>query len=80
LKALVRYLNDEVRETLESEARARHIGLSTYVREIVTGEARRVQRERIRQQSRAVADYVAASPEARAFYDDWGSSDPIGGG
>jgi hypothetical protein len=41
-------------------------------------EAHRVRRERIRQQSRAVGAHVAASPEAREFYDDWSSSRPDG--
>jgi hypothetical protein len=70
-------LDDQVRQTLESEARARHLGLSAYLREIATEEARRITRERIRQQSRAVAEYVAGQPEATAFYEDWGSSNPI---
>jgi len=73
-------LDDQVRQTLETEARARHLGLSAYLREIATEEARRIRRERIREQSRAVAEYVAGSPEAAAFYEDWGSSNPIDGG
>jgi hypothetical protein len=28
-------------------------------------------RDRIRSQSRAVAEYIAADPEAQAFLDDW---------
>lgn len=66
-------LDDQVRQTLETEARARHLGLSAYLREIATEEARRVRRERIREQSRAVADHVAGNPEAAAFYEDWGA-------
>jgi predicted transcriptional regulator len=66
-------LDDEVKETLEAEARARHIGLSTYLRQIAVETAVRLRRERIRAQSRAVAEYVAASPDAAAFYDDWGT-------
>jgi hypothetical protein len=66
-------LDDDIRETLEVEARSRRIGLSAYLREVASAEARRVRRERIRQQSRAVASYVAATPEAREFYADVGA-------
>jgi hypothetical protein len=65
-------LDDEVRKTLEAEARARLIGLSTYLRQIAIETAAHLRRERIRSQSRAVGEYVASSPEATAFYDEWG--------
>ncbi|MGH7040273.1 MAG: hypothetical protein ACREE1_19310 [Stellaceae bacterium] len=66
-------LDDEVRETLEAEARARRIGLSTYLREIAAEAATRLRRERIRQRSKVVGEYIATSPEAAAFYEDWGT-------
>jgi hypothetical protein len=66
-------LDDDVKEILEAEARARHIGLSTYLRQIASETAARLRREQIRGQSRAVGDYVAASSEASAFYDEWGT-------
>jgi predicted transcriptional regulator len=66
-------LDDDVRETLEAEARARHIGLSTFLRQIAIETAARLRRERIRAQSRAVGEYVAGSSEAAAFYQDWGT-------
>ena len=66
-------LDDDVRKTLEAEARARHIGLSTYLRQIAIETAARLRRERIRSQSRAVGECVASSPEATAFYDEWGA-------
>jgi hypothetical protein len=66
-------LDDDVRQTLEAEARARHVGLSTYLRQIAGETAARLRRERIRAQSRAVGEYVAGSPEAAAFYDEWGT-------
>ena len=66
-------LDDEVKETLETEARARHIGLSTYLRQIAVETAMRLRRERIRSQSRAVGEYVASSPDAASFYADWGA-------
>ena len=66
-------LDDEVLETLEAEARARHIGLSFYLRQIAIETATRLRRERIRAQSRSVGEYVATSPEAAAFYEGWGT-------
>jgi hypothetical protein len=66
-------LDDEVRSALEGAAKERGIGLSTYLRELAVAEAKRVRRELIRAQSRAVAAYVAASPEARTFHEDWGT-------
>ena len=66
-------LDDDVKETLEAEAHARRIGLSTYLRQIAIEAAMRLRRERIRAQSRAVGEYVAASPEAAAFYQEWGT-------
>ena len=64
-------LDDDVRKTLEAEARARHIGLSTYLRQIAIETAARLRREPIRAQSRAVGEYVASSAEAAEFYDEW---------
>jgi hypothetical protein len=71
-------LDDEIRQTLEEEARSRKLGLSAYLRDIATREARRVRRERIRQQSREVGAYIAATPEARAIYDELGCPDAEG--
>jgi predicted DNA-binding ribbon-helix-helix protein len=68
-------LERDIQTTLEEAARERGIGLSTYLRELAAQEARRLRRERIRAQSRAVAQYVAATPEAQAFFDDWGFDD-----
>ncbi len=66
-------LDDDVRETLEAEASARRVGLSTYLRRLAAEEARRLRRERVRRQSEAVGAYVASSPEAAGFYEDWGT-------
>ncbi len=66
-------LDDEVQATLEAAARERGVGLSTYLRELAAGEAKRLRRQRIRAQSKAVGAYVASSPEARAFYEGWGT-------
>jgi uncharacterized protein (DUF1778 family) len=65
-------LDDAAQEVLEAAARDRGIGLSTYLREMAEKEAKRIVKERIRAESRAVAEYVASSPEAHAFYADWG--------
>lgn len=62
-------LNDDVRETLEAEAKARGLGLATLLREIAADAARQVRRERIRAESAAVGRFVASNSEARAFLD-----------
>jgi hypothetical protein len=41
-------------------------------------EQRRAAAERIRQQSRAVAQYIASSPDAQDFYADWGTPADLG--
>jgi hypothetical protein len=69
-------LDEDDQLTLESAAQQRGIGLSTYLRQLAADEAKRLRRERIRQQSLAVGQFVAGSPEAEAFYADWGSSAP----
>lgn len=66
-------LEAQIQSTLEAAAKARGIGLSTYLRELAEREAARVRRERIRAQSAAVGAYVAGSAEGRAFYEDWGA-------
>lgn len=66
-------LDDDTQTTLEDAAKARGIGLATYLRELAANEARRVRRERIRAQSRAVGAYVASLPEGQAFYAEWGT-------
>ena len=66
-------LDDDVRKTPAAEAGARHIGLSTHLRQIAIETAAHLRRERIRSQSRAVGECVASSPEATAFYDEWGA-------
>ena len=66
-------LDDEVRETLEAEARSRKIGLATLLRQIAKEAARQVKRKRIRQQTAAVGRYVASSPEAAEFCEFWGT-------
>lgn len=66
-------LDDEVRDELEAQARSRGIGLATLLRDLATEAARESRRARIRAESEAVGRYVASSPEARAFYEDWGT-------
>jgi hypothetical protein len=66
-------LDDEVRQTLEAEARSRQIGLATLLRQIATEAARQVRRQRIREQTEAVGKYVASCPEAKEFYEFWGT-------
>ncbi len=66
-------LDDQVQSTLEQAAKARGVGLSTYLRDIAAAEALRIRKERIRAQSEKVGRYVAESDEAGAFYGDWGT-------
>ena len=66
-------LDDDTQAALQDAAARSGVGLSTYLRRMAEAEARRVRRERIRDQSRAVARYVAQNPEAQAFYEDWGT-------
>jgi hypothetical protein len=66
-------LDDEVRKELEAEARSRNIGLATLLRQIAAAAAREVKRKRIREQSEAVGRYVASHPEAKEFYEFWGT-------
>ncbi len=66
-------LDEDVREELEAQAKARGLGLSTHLRDIATQAARQAQRARIRQASEAVGSHVAASSDGQAFYQDWGT-------
>lgn len=66
-------LDDDVREELEAEARSRGIGLATLLRDLATEAAREARRARIRKASAAIGAHVAASAEARAFYEGWGT-------
>ena len=66
-------LDDDVRVTLEAEARSQGIGLATLLRQLAADAAREVRRKRIREQSEVVGHYVAAHPEARDFYEFWGT-------
>jgi hypothetical protein len=66
-------LDADVRETLETEAKARGIGLATYLRQLAAQAARDVRRARIRADSAAVARHVVSDPTARDFMADWGT-------
>jgi hypothetical protein len=66
-------LDDEVRKTLEAEARSRNIGLATLLRQIAADAARQVKRQRIREQTEAVGRYIASNPEAKEFAEFWGT-------
>lgn len=66
-------LDPAVQEELEAEAKRRQIGLPKLLRQIAADAARDVRRKRIREQSEAVARYVAGSPEAQEFFEFWGT-------
>ena len=66
-------LDPDVQKTLQDEAKRRQIGLSKLLRQIAADAAWEVKRRRIREQSEAVARYVASSPEAQEFFEFWGT-------
>ena len=66
-------LDDAMKEILEFEAQRRNIGLSTLLREIATEAAKEVRRRRIRESTEAVAKHIAESPEAKEFFEFWGT-------
>ncbi len=66
-------LDDDIRDELDRQARARGVGLATLLRDIATQAARDARRARIRVSSERVAAYVATSPDGTAFYEDWGT-------
>ena len=43
------------------------------LRQIAAEAARQVKRQRIREQSEEVGRYVASNPEAKEFYEFWGT-------
>jgi hypothetical protein len=49
------------------------MGLATLLRQIAKEAARQVKRKRIREQSEAVGRYVASNPQAREFFEFWGT-------
>jgi len=66
-------LDDDVRNELKAQAKARGIGLATLLRDLAGQAARDAQRARIRAASAAIGALAATSPEVRRFYDDWGT-------
>ena len=72
-------LDDDVRDELETQARARGIGLATLLRDLATEAARKARRARIREASAAVGTRVATSAAGQAFYEEWGTPRADGG-
>jgi hypothetical protein len=66
-------LDDTTRELLEREARERKIGLSALLREIATEAAKVTRKRRIREQTQALAEYIASNPETKEFFEFWGT-------
>jgi post-segregation antitoxin (ccd killing protein) len=66
-------LDDDVRDELSAQARARGVGLSTLLRDIAAQAARASRRSRIRAASEAVARHLETSTDAASFYDFWGT-------
>lgn len=68
-------LDDFVKTELETQAQAKGVGLSTYLRDIATEAAREARRARIRADTERIARYVESSPEAKEFFEFWGTPD-----
>jgi hypothetical protein len=66
-------LEDDIRGTLERDAAQHGVGLATYLRDLATERARSVRKAEIRAQSRGVGESVRQDPDARAFYEAWGT-------
>jgi len=66
-------LDDDVRDELEAQARARGVGLATLLRDLATAAARQARRERIREASAKVGELAAEAGAAREFYQEWGT-------
>jgi hypothetical protein len=64
-------LDDEVRATLEADAKQHGIGLATYLRNLATDRAKLVRKANVRTESRHVAEYNRDNPDAQEFYDFW---------
>jgi hypothetical protein len=72
-------LDPQVRRALTDAAKARGVGLSTYIRGLADADFKRLRKERIRACTREVAEYIAANPEAREFMEDWSGGPPMRG-
>ena len=66
-------LDDDIRDELEAQARARGVGLATLLRDLATRAARDAQRARIHRASEAIGHRVVGDAEARAFYEEIGT-------
>src|SRR6266496_1752354 len=66
-------LDEDLRRTLQAEADTRGVSLDALVSELVTEAARQLRRKRIREQTEAVGRYIASNPEAKEFYEFWGT-------
>lgn len=69
-------LDDKATEIVKAEAARRGIGLSTYIRDLVNEEAKRLRKARIRARTKEIAAYIESNPEAREFIEDWGGGPP----
>jgi hypothetical protein len=64
-------LDDEVRATLEADARQHGVGLATYLRNLATDRANLVKKANIRAESQRVAEFNRDYPNAQEFHDFW---------
>jgi hypothetical protein len=66
-------LDATARAMLETEAKERGLGLSAAIRVLACEAAKEAKRKRIREQTKAVAEYIAGNPEAQEFFEFWGT-------
>ena len=66
-------IDDEVRATLEAEAKRRGIALGTYLRGLASERARAIWRGKARKESERIVRHVASSKSARRFIEAWGT-------
>ena len=66
-------LDEGVRKVLAQDAAEHGIGLATYLRELAAERAKAVRKAQIRAESRRVGEAVQKDPEARVFYESWGT-------
>ena len=68
-------MDDEVHRELDEDARARGVGLATYLRDLAAARAKAVRGARIRAESRRVGQLYRERAEVSEFYDTWGAPD-----
>ncbi|HKM63039.1 MAG TPA: hypothetical protein VJY39_11170 [Acidisphaera sp.] len=74
-KELTIRLSKTLREALEWKAQSLGVTLDTLVTKVVNQAAEDTFRERVRTEVAKLAEHLASSPEAREFFEFWGTPD-----